>query len=81
MTASHDKLAFKYNMCWRLQPPQKEIIVDIRAMVRRQLLVYQAMNGNVGPKKIIFFRDGVSEGQFSQVIQHLLVCKFKCYLT
>lgn len=81
MTASHDNLAFKYNMCWRLQPPQKEIIVDIRAMVRRQLLVYQAMNGNVGPKKIIFFRDGVSEGQFSQVIQHLLICKFKFNLT
>ncbi|KAJ8955580.1 hypothetical protein NQ318_001410, partial [Aromia moschata] len=66
ITASHDQLAFQYNICWRLQSPKVEIIEDLEAVVMEQLRYYEKMN-KVLPDRIIFFRDGVSEGQFDQV--------------
>ncbi|KAG5871893.1 hypothetical protein JTB14_033125 [Gonioctena quinquepunctata] len=69
VTASHDPNAFKYNICWRLQPPRVEIIEDLEAITLEQLNYYKKMNNGLKPEKILFFRDGVSEGQFDQVRQ------------
>ncbi|KAJ8929622.1 hypothetical protein NQ314_017664, partial [Rhamnusium bicolor] len=66
VTASHDPKAFKYNICWRLQQPKVEIIEDLEAIVVEQLLFFNQQTG-YKPETIIFFRDGVSEGQFEQV--------------
>lgn len=68
VTASHDPRAFKYNICWRLQEPRLEIIEDLENIVYEQLMFFYRENKQMKPLHIIFFRDGVSEGQFKIVI-------------
>lgn len=67
VTASHDPRAFKYNFCWRLQEPRLEIIEDLENIVCEQLMFFYKSNNAQKPESIIFFRDGVSEGQFKTV--------------
>lgn len=67
VSASHDENAFCYNMCWRLQGPKVEIIQDFKNIVVHHLKVFKEKNGNF-PEKILYYRDGVSEGQFDQVM-------------
>lgn len=66
VTASHDPLQFQYNMLYQLQPPKQEIIADLHKIVIKHLKYYKMKNGRE-PTRIIFYRDGVSEGQFMQV--------------
>ncbi|XP_060537315.1 protein argonaute-2-like isoform X2 [Cylas formicarius] len=66
VTASHDPKAFQYNICWRLQSPRTEIIEDLEAIVIEQLKFFYNKTKHK-PEAIVFFRDGVSEGQFEQV--------------
>nr|AJF15705.1 argonaute-2 [Agrilus planipennis] len=68
VTASHDPTAFKYNICWRLQPPRVEIIDDLENIVSEQLKYFYEQNKQLKPEHIIFFRDGVSEGFFKFVM-------------
>ncbi|CAH1181008.1 unnamed protein product [Phyllotreta striolata] len=67
VTASHDPKAFKYNICWRLQQPKVEIISDLTNITVEHLMYFFKQNNGLKPERIIFFRDGVSEGQFEQV--------------
>ncbi|XP_076257766.1 protein argonaute-2-like isoform X2 [Rhynchophorus ferrugineus] len=67
VTASHDSNAFKYNICWRLQDPKLEIIGDLKNIVIEQLHFYKQQT-NLMPEAIVFFRDGVSEGEFNKVV-------------
>lgn len=67
MAASHDANAFCYNVCWRLQGPRIEIIEDFRQIMVEHLQFYKQKNGHL-PDKILYYRDGVSEGQFQQVM-------------
>lgn len=70
VTASHDpKALYGYNMCCRLQLPTVEIIEDLENITREHLLYFYRKNNQQKPYKIIFFRDGVSEGQFTEVKQ------------
>jgi hypothetical protein len=64
--ASHDPKAFKCNIQIRLQPPKVEIIQDLEAIIKEQL-IYFHQKTNCKPERIIFYRDGVSEGQFPEV--------------
>ncbi|XP_066249645.1 protein argonaute-2-like isoform X2 [Euwallacea similis] len=66
VTASHDPKAFQYNICWRLQNPKMEIIEDLEAITVEHLKFFYSKT-KVKPEAIVFFRDGVSEGQFEQV--------------
>ncbi|RZC31785.1 Piwi, PAZ, and/or DUF1785 domain containing protein [Asbolus verrucosus] len=66
VTASHDPKAFQYNICWRLQPPKVEIIEDLCNITMEQLIFFYKKTG-YKPERIVFFRDGVSEGQFREV--------------
>ncbi|GFG40952.1 hypothetical protein Cfor_04697, partial [Coptotermes formosanus] len=66
--ASNDPTAFKYNIQIRLQPPRVEIIQDMEAIMKEQLL-YFYRTAHQKPGRIIFYRDGVSEGQFREVLQ------------
>lgn len=68
VTASHDPKAFKYNYCWRLQPPKVEIIEDLKNITKEHLKRFYIANKQTKPQHIIFYRDGVSDGQFSQVL-------------
>jgi hypothetical protein len=65
--ASNDPRAFSYNIQIRLQPPRVEIIQDMEAIIRAQLLYFYNSTSGYKPERIIFYRDGVSEGQFLQV--------------
>lgn len=67
VTASFDEGAFKYHLCWRLQPAKVEIIEDLENITREHLM-YFYKNTKKKPDHIIFFRDGVSEGQFATVL-------------
>ncbi|XP_076257754.1 protein argonaute-2-like isoform X5 [Rhynchophorus ferrugineus] len=67
VTASHDSNAFKYNICWRLQDPKLEIIGDLKNIVVEQLHFFKQETNRM-PEAIVFFRDGVSEGQFEEVV-------------
>lgn len=68
VAASHDANVFKYNMCWRLQKPNEEMIQDLSNITTEQIRFFQSQNKNVKPQKIMYYRDGVSEGQFQQVL-------------
>lgn len=66
MVASHDLDGFKYNICWRLQEPGEEMIQDFETIIVEQLEFYRSKN-NFLPGRILYFRDGVSEGQYAQI--------------
>ncbi|XP_065345728.1 protein argonaute-2-like [Cloeon dipterum] len=69
VTASHDKEdVFKFNMQWRLQPPRVEEILDMENITLAHLKFYASKNGGKFPSRIIFYRDGVSDGQFAMVL-------------
>ncbi|XP_076684967.1 argonaute 2 isoform X5 [Andrena cerasifolii] len=71
VAASHDPNAFKYNIELRLQSPREEMIQDLENIMRKQLVYFYKKTGQK-PCKIIFYRDGVSEGQLPQVMHYEL---------
>ncbi|KAJ7389269.1 argonaute 1 [Desmophyllum pertusum] len=75
VVASMDANATKYHARVRAQTHEKsggaqEIINDLAAMVKELLIDFYKANNKLKPTKIIFYRDGVSEGQFDQVLVH-----------
>jgi len=63
---SHDQFATNYVAYSRVQHPRTEIIDGLKEMVMDAIDSFGQRN-NFGPERIIFFRDGVSEGEFDQV--------------
>ena len=61
----------RYSATVRVQPHRQEIIQDLSTMVR-ELLMQFYRSTHFKPTRIIFYRDGVSEGQFMQVLLHEL---------
>ncbi|XP_022113727.2 protein argonaute-2 [Pieris rapae] len=78
VTASFDTKCFQYNIELSIQTPKKEMIVEFENMMVEHLKVYKK-HQNTLPKKIFIFRDGVSEGQFSQVMDSELVAVYRAY--
>ncbi|KAH8113254.1 argonaute-like protein [Phellopilus nigrolimitatus] len=66
----------KYIATTRVQTSRKEMIDDLEEMVKHIVDMYRKYRRNIEkkanfePKRIIFYRDGVSEGQFQQVIDY-----------
>jgi len=52
----------------RIQPPRLEMIQDLSSMMVNALNLF-AQKAQAPPRRIIFFRDGVSEGEFEAVYQ------------
>ncbi|KAL0103055.1 hypothetical protein PUN28_018391 [Cardiocondyla obscurior] len=67
VASSTDGSAFRYTPTLRLQPPKEEMILDLQNIVELHLRTYRQQTKNY-PKRIIYFRDGVSEGQLPQVM-------------
>lgn len=66
---SFDPEHVKYIACVRIQGRGKtEMIGEVREMFKELLYEYTKHNDNELPSKIIIYRDGVSEGQFQQVV-------------
>ncbi len=69
LVGSMNPSATQYAAAVRVQTGRVEIIQDLKSMARELLLSFFRSTGGRKPEKIIFFRDGVSEGQFYQVMQ------------
>lgn len=67
VAATHDVNSFKYNIAWRLQPPTKEMITDLKSIMVEMLRYYFEQQKSY-PNKIFYYRDGVSDGQFQEVL-------------
>lgn len=75
-----DHFSGRYKASVRAQKPAvvnriksgREIIIEIKEMMKELLIVYRENNHGVKPKKVIFYRDGVSEGEFEKVLEYEL---------
>ena len=66
LVASHDLQALSYSTQTRAQPTRTEIIQDLEEMTIVLIKKFYKQTKQK-PGRIIFYRDGVSEGQYSQV--------------
>ncbi|KAH8296708.1 hypothetical protein KR054_010098, partial [Drosophila jambulina] len=66
VAASHDPIGGAYNMQYRLQRSTLEEIEDMESITMEHLRVYQKYH-NEYPDHIIYYRDGVSDGQFPKI--------------
>jgi len=86
LVANVDSDTAKYIADSRVQTSRQEMIEDLQAMSKHVLSMYmryremaEKKGANSAPKRIIFYRDGVSEGQFKQVLeQELPLLKNAC---
>mmetsp|Transcript_32514 Transcript_32514/g.127514 ORF Transcript_32514/g.127514 Transcript_32514/m.127514 type:complete len:728 (+) Transcript_32514:190-2373(+) len=72
MVGSLDRRVTKFGNTMRCQGGRKEIIEDMQAMFLELLEEFRKANKGAVPKRIIMYRDGVSEGQFQQVLDYEL---------
>lgn len=66
VVGSMDAHPSRYCATVRVQRPRQEIIEDLSYMVR-ELLIQFYKSTRFKPTRIIFYRDGVPEGQLPQV--------------
>ncbi|CAI5454435.1 unnamed protein product [Caenorhabditis angaria] len=71
VVGSMDAHPSRYAATVRVQQHRQEIISDLTYMVR-ELLVQFYRNTRFKPSRIVVYRDGVSEGQFFNVLQYEL---------
>lgn len=72
VVGSMDAHPSRYAATVRVQQHRQEIIQDLASMVK-ELLIQFYRSTRFKPNRIIFYRDGVSEGQFHQVLHHELI--------
>ncbi|XP_012943067.1 protein argonaute-2 isoform X3 [Aplysia californica] len=71
VVGSMDAHPSRYSATVRVQEHRQEIIRDLATMVK-DLLIQFYRSTSFKPTRIIFYRDGVSEGQFQTVLGHEL---------
>jgi len=71
VVGSMDAHPSRYSATVRVQEHRQEIIRDLSTMVK-DLLIQFYRSTSFKPTRIIFYRDGVSEGQFQTVLSHEL---------
>ncbi|KAL5276133.1 AGO2 family protein [Megaselia abdita] len=69
--ATSDPDCTRYNMQFRFQDPKKEIIVSMKEIMVEHLKVY-FIDQKSYPTHILYYRDGVADGQFEQVLNEEL---------
>jgi eukaryotic translation initiation factor 2C len=76
LVANVDSDSAKYIAASRVQTSRQEMVEDLQSMAKHMLSMYmryrqhvEKKTTNIAPKRIIFYRDGVSEGQFKQVLE------------
>lgn len=69
VTASMDARASRYASAIRVQAHRTEIIADLANMIKELLKTFYQSSGQK-PERILFYRDGVSEGQFKAVLDN-----------
>uniref|UniRef100_A0A1X7VUD3 Uncharacterized protein n=1 Tax=Amphimedon queenslandica TaxID=400682 RepID=A0A1X7VUD3_AMPQE len=70
VTASMDENAMDYRAKVKVLKHRQEVfkIDELAGIVKEMLLKFYRKNDKCKPQRIIFYRDGVSEGQFKEVI-------------
>ncbi|KAF5350531.1 hypothetical protein D9756_008708 [Leucocoprinus leucothites] len=68
VVASYDGDHAQFPASLRMQESKKEMITHLEDMMFERLKVYQSKNKQQLPDRVLVYRDGVSEGQFSIVI-------------
>lgn len=68
VVSSYDQNAFCYYGSHRYQGPCVEIIQDFKGIMIEHLMMYKQHNNNKLPQKIFYYRDGVSDGQFDDIM-------------
>jgi len=75
VVSSVDDRFFQYPASLRLQESRRELVLEeLTDMLKERLEFWKSKNGNNLPKRILVFRDGVSEGQYKLVIEQELPC-------
>lgn len=70
LVGSYDRDCTKYHAVVRVQPKKKqEIISDFKLMAVELLEKYQLENNEL-PQQIVYYRDGISEGQFKYCLHY-----------
>lgn len=72
VVGSQDAHPSRYAATVRVQAHRVEMISELSTMVKEHLMMFYKSTGGFKPHRIIMYRDGVSEGQFLQVLQHEL---------
>lgn len=67
VVGSMDRFAYKYSGRLQLQEGRMEIIDRLKYLVHDLLVSYNDINKRY-PQRILFYRDGVSEGQYAEVM-------------
>ncbi|TBU46218.1 argonaute-like protein [Dichomitus squalens] len=68
VVASIDRRMGQFPASMRLQESRKEMITDLASMMEERLQAFRAKNNKTLPSRVLVYRDGVSEGQFSIVV-------------
>lgn len=68
VVASVDAIFSQYPASMRTQEGGKEIVSELEEMIIERLQVWQKQNRGL-PNKVIVYRDGVSEGQYSIILE------------
>ncbi|BGP49224.1 hypothetical protein JCM10450v2_005107 [Rhodotorula kratochvilovae] len=69
VVASIDSKITRYGTRMQTQRSRQEVIADLAEMVESLIRQFRAETKAV-PQRLIFFRDGVSEGHYAQVLAH-----------
>ncbi|XP_012548543.1 argonaute 2 isoform X1 [Bombyx mori] len=78
VTASMDTKCYIYNIELSIQTPKKEMIVQFEDIMVDHFHAFKKSQG-ILPKKVFVFRDGVSEGQFAEVMKSELTGLHRAY--
>lgn len=70
VVCSLDRFASAHAATYRAQGARVEQIEALQEMMVQQLKQFYRVNRGRKPQRIVFYRDGVSEGQFAMVQQH-----------
>uniref|UniRef100_T1GXV0 Piwi domain-containing protein n=1 Tax=Megaselia scalaris TaxID=36166 RepID=T1GXV0_MEGSC len=72
VVSSTDNSGCKYNMGHSYQKGRKEIIDDFKNIMIKHIRLYAKKNKGIPPTHIIYYRDGIDDGQFDLVINEEL---------
>ncbi|KAI9836342.1 MAG: hypothetical protein M1838_005079 [Thelocarpon superellum] len=68
LTATWDGACVAYTAVASAQDGKEQLILDFQEMVKELIRRYSAKNGGKLPESIIYYRDGLSESQFGQIL-------------
>lgn len=69
VVASIDTHFAQYPASMRTQRGRQEMVADLKDMIKERLKLWSMYNNGQLPKKVIVYRDGVSEGQYPIVMR------------